>query len=69
LATKEPTMTNDTLARVTQRDPTDQDWQEALHALANLAEKQGRMDLALRLAEAADSVGGFVPYDTTGGAR
>jgi hypothetical protein len=62
-ARHEETTMNDLTTRPPQ--PGDQDWLALLHTLVNLAEKQGRAELALRLSVAADAAGDFVP----GGAR
>lgn len=56
------TSKNDGLAAQTGRQATDAQWSEVLHTLACLAEKQGRLDLAVRISEAADAAGPFVPF-------
>lgn len=63
------TTKNDGLAVLTGRQPSDAEWGDVLHTLACLAEKQGRLDLAVRIAEAADAAGPFVPYATERVAR
>ena len=48
-------------------DPATQRKADGLHALANLAEREGRMDAARALAEWADATAPFVPYTDEAG--